>query len=136
MTDLLRRAAAYYDASYPPDVLGGGGGGGGPPDPHITSLAPNTAVEDDGATTVVVHGTNFDVDAEVEADGAALATTYTGPTQVSASYVVAAPGVVMFSVRNVATTAESNSVAFTVTAALEEDAEESAPPDEETEPEA
>jgi hypothetical protein len=129
MTDLLRRAATYYDASYPPDVLGGGGGG--PRDPHISALTPNTAVEGAGATLVTVDGSAFDADAEVEADGAALATTVVSGTQLTASYDVGAAGVVMFSVRNVATTAESNSVPFTVTAAQEapEEGETEPPPD-------
>lgn len=133
MTDLLRRAAAYYDASYPPDILGGGGGPGGPSDPHITSLAPNTAEEDTGTVTVNVNGRDFGVASQAEVDGAAQATTFVNSGHVTFGFdTTAGAGTYNVSVRNV-DDAESNDVAFTVTAAAEEP--EAPPPEEDEAPE-
>ena len=115
MSDL----ATYYDESYPPSIYA-------PPvppvpDPTIVSLAPSTAVEGSGSTVITVTGTNFQADSVVEADQAALPTTFVSATSLTATYVVGTEGTVRFTVRNGGSGGEeSNGSDFTVTTAEEE----------------
>lgn len=109
------RLNEVYAASYPPGILNGGGAN----DPHIASLAPNTAVVS-VATTVTVNGSNFAPDAQVEVNQVALTTTFVSATQLTASYTAATVGAKTFTVRNVGAAEESNAVTFTVTATQEE----------------
>lgn len=85
------------------------------PDPQITSLSPNMAVAGT-PTSVTVNGSNFDPDAQVEVNGTAQTTTFVSASRLTANYTPVAAGTVQFSVRNMATTAESNNMLFTVTA--------------------
>ena len=111
MTDTLsglHRILTYYDGSYPPDVLGGGSG------PKITALAPNTAVAGSPPLTVTVTGSGFDPDAVIEAGGSALTTTVVNSSELTATFDPTTAGAVVFTVRNVGSTAESNNMTFTV----------------------
>jgi hypothetical protein len=94
---------------------GDDGAGSGPVDPDITSLAPNA-----GTTGVLVHvavtGTGFENGSKVEANGAALPTTFVSHTRLTANYTPGAAGTVQFTVRN-PSGKESNDAPFTVTAA-------------------
>jgi hypothetical protein len=113
--------ATYYDESYPPSIYA-------PPvppvpDPTITTLAPSTAVAGSGPVTVTVTGTNFLADSVVEADQAALVTTFVSATSLTASYDPATAGTVRFTVRNGgAGGEESNGSDFVVTVAEEPEA--------------
>ena len=97
----------YYEQSYPPSLWGGG------VDPDITSLVPATGSAAAGPITVHVHGAGFVSGSVVEADGAALPTTYVSATELTAPFDPAAAGTVMFTVRN-PSAKESNSQPFTV----------------------
>src|ERR1700729_308202 len=111
MTDTLsglHQRLTYYDQSYPPEVLGGG--------PKITVLTPNTMVAGTGPTVITVDGRGFDSDAQIEADGAGLVTTFVSATRLTAPFSPAVEGDVTFTVRNVSTRDESNDMIFTVTA--------------------
>lgn len=111
---LFRRVSDMYEASYPPSILGGG------LDPHINSLVPDTVNAAAGPITVTVNGTNFDVDAVVEIDGAAQATTRVSGTVLTISYDPTVAGTVLFTVRNVGSAQESNDASFVVGALAEE----------------
>ena len=116
MSDL----ATYYDESYPPSIYA-------PPvpptvpDPTIVSLSPSTAVAGSGSTVITVTGTNFLAGSVVEADQAALPTTFVSATSLTAPYVVGTEGTVRFTVRNGGSGGEeSNGSDFIVTTAEEE----------------
>jgi hypothetical protein len=98
----------YYEQSYPPSLWGGG-----VVDPDITSLVPATGSAAAGPITVHVHGAGFVAGSVVEADGAALPTTYVSATELTAPFDPAAAGTVMFTVRN-PSAKESNSQPFVV----------------------
>lgn len=143
MTDTLSglyRVLTYYDTSYPPDILDGGGPGE-PPDPVISSLTPDTAEAGSGTLSVAVRGSNYASDAVVEVDGSALVTTVVSNNHLTVDFTVPdASGEVIFTVRNVTTTKESNDFPFDVTEPAEQNPEiPETPPDEtppdETEPE-
>ena len=85
------------------------------PDPTITSLNPSTAVAGSGTTQVTVTGTQFRADSKVEANQAAIPTTFVSATSLTAQFPVpATAGPVTFTVRT--DTEESNPSTFTVTA--------------------
>ena len=122
-----RRLAAYYDASLPTSVTS--------PGPHIATLTPSTVSVATGQATIMVNGSGFENGSVVEADGAALTTTFVNASRLTAPYTPTAPGTVIFTVRN-PDDAESNDAPLTVGALQEEEAlsEQSTPepPEQET----
>lgn len=78
MTDVMRRAATYYDASYPPSILVPPGP---PPTPVITSLVPDTVVVD-VPTPCDIVGTDFRPDVKVFVDDTEQLCTFVNPTLV------------------------------------------------------
>lgn len=83
-------------------------------DPGITSLAPAAGVVDQLAT-VTVTGDGYVSGSTVEADGAALPTTFVDATHLTADITPTTAGTVQFTVRN-PDDMESNGMAFAVTA--------------------
>jgi hypothetical protein len=108
MSDIMRRAQAYYDASYPPWIHEGTPGG-----PTITLLSPNVGVTGT-QVTVEVDGTGFVAGSTVEVNGAALTTVFVSATELTADYTPATPGTKQFTVRN-PDDSESNDAVFVVT---------------------
>jgi hypothetical protein len=102
-----------YEESYPPSLWDGS-----TPDPSITSLAPNTGVAGAGPFSVGVTGARFIPTSVVEADQAAVPTTYVSATQLTAELDPQTAGSLSITVRNGGSGGEeSNAVTFTVTAA-------------------
>ena len=88
-----------------------------PPDPTITSLNPNTLPASAAATLITVTGTLFEAGSVVEVNQVAQATTFVNSTTLTIMYDPTAAGTAEFTVRN-PNNEESNSVPFTITAAL------------------
>lgn len=98
--------------SYPPSLWGGGA----VVDPSITTLVPNTGTVGTLAT-VQVNGSDFAADSVVEVDQVpATSTVFVSSSRLTATFTPASAGTVQVTVRN-ANDEESNSVAFTVSAA-------------------
>lgn len=86
------------------------------PVPVLTTLTPNTASIAGGAFPVAVNGSNFVPSSVVFADGAPMATTYSGPEDLSVAAMNPGPPArtIVVTVRNGPNI--SNSLNFTLTA--------------------
>ncbi|MFM8395041.1 MAG: hypothetical protein ACKOB4_14065, partial [Acidobacteriota bacterium] len=93
---------------------------GSNPVPQITSLAPASALQNSGAFTLTVNGSNFVSGATVRWNGGDRSTTYVSPTQLTASINaadLAAAGAVSVTVTNPAPGGGASAASsFTVTA--------------------
>lgn len=76
---------------------------GSNPVPQITSISPTGALQNSGAVTLTVEGTGFVSGAEVRWNGSARATSYLGPSQLTAAITaadLAESGVISVTVSN------------------------------------
>ncbi|QQS47372.1 MAG: hypothetical protein IPM66_01530 [Acidobacteriota bacterium] len=94
--------------------------GGNNPLPTLTSLDPNTALQDSGAFTLTVNGTNFVPSSVVRWNGQDRTTTYVNSTQLTASILatdISNPGNASVTVFTpVPGGGTSNALTFTITA--------------------
>ncbi|QQS47371.1 MAG: hypothetical protein IPM66_01525 [Acidobacteriota bacterium] len=94
--------------------------GGNNPLPTLTSLDPNTALQDSGAFTLTVNGTNFVPSSVVRWNGQDRTTTYVNSTQLTASILatdISNPGNASVTVFTPAPGGgTSNALTFTITA--------------------
>lgn len=90
------------------------------PAPQLATISPTTALQNSGAFTLTVNGSNFVAGAEVRWNGSGRSTTYVSPTQLTASITaadLATAGSVSVTVNNPTPGGGlSNVVAFTITA--------------------
>lgn len=93
---------------------------GANPVPQVTTIAPVTAIQNSGAFTLTVNGSNFVAGSEVRWNGVARTTTVVSSTQLTASILaadLATAGSVNVTVNNPTPGGgASNAVAFTITA--------------------
>lgn len=96
--------------------MNGSGGVETLPAPTVTSLVPNTKVNNSAAFTLVVNGTNFISGTAIQFGSTVLATTYISPTGVSAQITPAMiPSAQTIQVKVLNGTLASGTSPFTVT---------------------
>ena len=132
MSDLMRRAASYYDASYPPDLFGP------PPTPVLVSLNPTSIVAGQPPVALTITGTGFTPNSKVWADEAAQLTQDVDSTTLIYGAQASAEGTQTITVKNGSIV--SNAIELTVdpqdTLTEEDQPEAEATEESEPEPEA